>query len=258
MPPSDIFPSSRQIPNRVNEPFHFAGQAATLPGSYPRCSLGRSWWLGWDEPGPHGSLFSRLPGRGICRLANGGCSVLPNVNGVKCDRFADKCKQVSFRLAGEIIPQFCNLGTIDFVDVDYSVSGFFQRDADALGCSFSVTRVRCVLISALMTDATSSASVRHHLPSAGTFVSAGAADTFTVASPLPQVTGSSEVPAATAHPHSRAALQLRAAPGGNDFRCSSWANSHSLGIFPENVTLHTSPLLQNMRNVPPPPMWLSL
>lgn len=42
------------------------------------------------------SLSPGAPRLGTCRLADGGRSVLPNVNGVKGDRAADKCKQVSF------------------------------------------------------------------------------------------------------------------------------------------------------------------
>lgn len=138
-----------------------------------------SFWLSRDESAPRCSLFCRIPGWGICRLANGGCSVLPNVNGIKCDHFADKCKQVSFWLAVEIIPQFCNLETIDFVDVDYSISSFFQWYSDSFNCSFQVMCVWCFLISTLMIDRMNSMSVLHHLTTTNEFVSTVATDTFT-------------------------------------------------------------------------------
>ena len=122
----------------------------------------------------------QIRGRGICRLANGGCSVLPNVNGVKCDHFADKRKQVSFWLAVEIIPQFCNLGTIDFVDVDSSISSSFQWHSGPFTCSCEVICVWCFLISTLMIDTTNSVSVLRHLITANKSVRAVAAKTFAV------------------------------------------------------------------------------
>lgn len=128
-------------------------------------------------PGP---LFSQIHGWGICRLANGGCSVLPNVNGVKCDHFADKCKQVSFWLAVEIIPQFCNLGTIDFVDVDYSISSSFQWYSDSFNCSFQVICVWCFLISSLMIDTANSMPAFYHLITTNESVRAVTADTSLV------------------------------------------------------------------------------
>lgn len=184
MHPGDIFPSSHKILNCFNELFCFAHPAAALPEPWPRGSPHSSFRLGGDQSALPGSLFSRTRGWDICRLANGGCSVLPNVNGVKCDHFADKCKQVSFWLAVEIIPQFCNLGTIDFVDVDYSISSSFQWYSDSFHCSFQMICVWCFLISSLMIDTVNSVSASHHLIIANESVRAVSADASPV-SPLP-------------------------------------------------------------------------
>lgn len=124
------------------------------PGQKPRSSVS-------SHPGLHADQAARIwqvlcfpwiCGQGICRLANGWSSVLPNVNGIKCDHFADKCKQVSFWFWVEIIPQFCTLGTIDFVDADYSISSSFLRYGEAFDCGFQVIGVWCFLISTLMID----------------------------------------------------------------------------------------------------------
>lgn len=178
MHPGDIFPSSHQILNFFNEPFHFPTMPLPHLSCNPDAALAHRFGSVGTSQHHAGSLFSRICAWGIGRLPNGGCSVLPNVNGVKCDHSADKCKQVSFRLAVEIIPQFCNLGTIDFVDVDYSISRLSQWYSDAFRCSFRVMRVWCFLVSTLMIDTTDSVSVPPHLRIANEFARALAANTF--------------------------------------------------------------------------------
>jgi hypothetical protein len=201
--------------------------------------------------------FPRICGQGICRLANGWSSVLPNVNGIKCDHFADKCKQVSFWFGVEIIPQFCTLGTIDFVDADYFIFSSFLWYGEAFDCSAQVIGVWCFLISTLMIDPMSPClqCTSHNRK----WICCGRQSCCRCVCclaclgkilPLSQSPGKHGV---QCHP----LISYFTAHWGGDVCYIPWLNTDSLGIFPQGVIFYTPQFLQNLQTIYAP-SWLSL